>query len=170
MDGLERRSLSVLKIGFPDFPALAEELDISDVGARLGELLDGLTDPVLRLDGTVLMYDQAVLLGVWGAPHPVPDHARLALQAAETAMRAAVSAVRGSSLRARGGLVTGEGIVGLGGSRIRKAYGVFGKLGDDVDRLFWEAGSSRLAVSAATWREARRPAYAGNPDPVVLAF
>ena len=170
MDGLERRSISVLKIGFPDFPTLAEQLELATVGDRLEELLDVLTDPVLRLDGTVLMYDQAVLLAVWGAPHPVPDHARLALQAAETAMRAAINDTRGSSLRVRAGLATGEGLVGLAGSRIRKAYGVFGKLGDDADRLFWEAGPSRLAVSATTWREARRPPYAGDPDPVVLAF
>ncbi len=170
MDGLERRPLSVLRIGFPDFPAVVELLDAAAAGARLAELLDVLTEPVLRLDGTLLQSDQAVLLVVWGAPHAQPDHARLALQAAEAAMRAAVAAVKGSTLRVRGGLTTGEGFVGIAGSRMRKTYGVFGKLSEDADRLYWEAGPSRLAISAQAWREAGRAPYAGNPDPLVLPF
>ncbi len=170
MDGLERRRLSVLQIGFPDFPAAAELLDAAAAGARLAELLDVLGEPVLKLDGTVLQYEQAVLLAVWGAPHPQPDHARLALRAAEQAMRAAAAAVKGSALRVRGGLITGEGLVGIAGSRIRKTYGVFGRLREEADRLYWEDGPSRLAISAQTWREAGRAPYAGNPDPLVLPF
>ena len=170
MDGLERRSLSILQIGFPDFPRIAEELDAEAVGERLARLHELLTDPVLRLDGTALMYDQAVLLAVWSAPHPQPQHARLALQAAEVAMRASAAAVKGTGLRVRGGLVTGEGLVGIVDSRIRRAYGVFGKLREDAERLFWDAGHSRLAVSARTWQESGRAPYAGRPDPVVLPF
>jgi adenylate cyclase len=170
LNGLEKWPLSVLQIGFPDFPASTELVDPVAAGARLAELLDVVTDPVMRFDGTALLYDQAVFLAVWGAPHPQLDHARLALQAAETAMRAAAAAVKGSGLRVQGGLATGEGLVGMVGSRMRKTYGVFGKLREDADRLYWDAGRNRLAVSARTWREARRAPYAGDPDPVVLAF
>jgi adenylate cyclase len=169
-NGLDRRPLSVLRIGFPEFPSVIDTLDPDAAGERLSELLDLLTAPVLRQDGTVLHYDQAVLLAVWGAPHPQADHARLALLAAEASMRAGAAAVRGSPLRVLGGVATGEALVGIAGSRIRKTYGVFGGLSEEADRLFWDAGRNRLAVSARAWREAGRVPYAGNPDPVVLAF
>jgi len=120
VDGLERRSVSVLRIGFPGFAAVADQLDGPDATERLGDLLDLVTDAVLKHDGTVLMYDQAVVLAVWNAPHPQSNHARLALQGAEAGMRAAALAVKGSDLTVRGGLATGETLVGMAGSRIRR--------------------------------------------------
>ena len=170
MDGLERRPVSVLRIGFLGFAAVADQLDGPAATVRLGELLDLVTEAVLKHDGTVLLYDQAVLLAVWNAPHPQSNHARLALQAAEAGMRASAAAVKGSDLTIRGGLATGETLVGIAGSRIRRTYGVFGGLSENADRLFWNAGRNRLAVSARAWQEAGRLPYAGHPDPVVLAF
>lgn len=170
MEGLERQLVSVLMIGFPGFASVADQLDGPSATAQLGELLDLITEPVLKHDGTVLRYDQALLLAVWNVPHPQLNHARLALQAAETGMRASAAAVKASDLTIQGGLATGATLVGIAGSRIRRTFGVFGGLSEDADRLFWNAGRNRLAVSARAWQEAGRLPYAGHPDPVVLAF
>jgi adenylate cyclase len=124
--------LTVMFCDLHGFTALAENLEPLDLQARLNRLLNRLTEVIHAHGGTIDKYIGDCVMAFWGAPEPMADHARRAVEAAvelnDTLVRLSAERVaRGASpVRVGIGLNTGMMYVGDMGSDLRRAYTVIG--------------------------------------------
>jgi class 3 adenylate cyclase len=128
LDG-EEREVSVLCLDIRDFTSFAERASAREVVDRLNDFY-GLVVPILeRHGGHVDKYVGDGLLGVFGAPEPLDDHADRAV-AASLEVAAAVRDSYGGQLRVGVGVNSGPVIVGTvgGGGRVE-----FTVIGDPVN-------------------------------------
>jgi adenylate cyclase len=156
--GGETRELTVMFTDLAGFTDLAEGLGPEDTVAMLTEYFDTMTAIVHRHRGTVDKFIGDAVMAFWGAPLHTPDHARLALAAAQE-MQAAVATLsqrlqaRGlPPLRMRIGLHSGPAVVGNIGSASRFSYTAVGDTVNLAARLEGanKAFGSGLLVSQAT--------------------
>ncbi len=137
------RSMTIMFTDISGFTALAENLEPSAVGALLNAHFADLEACIRSTGGTIDKYLGDGLLAFWGAPEPVADHQRRAIDAA-LAM-AAVTGRRNAEavlpLRLRIGIAAGEILVGDLGAPRRMNYTVIGDPVNLAQRLL-EIGHS----------------------------
>ncbi|MEZ5864284.1 MAG: adenylate/guanylate cyclase domain-containing protein [Geminicoccaceae bacterium] len=137
------RSMSILFTDISGFTALAENLEPAAVGALLNAHFADLEACIRGTGGTIDKYLGDGLLAFWGAPEPLADHQRRAVEAAlamaeVTSRHNAEAAV---PLRLRIGIAAGEILVGDLGAPTRMNYTVVGDPVNLAQRLL-EIGHS----------------------------
>ncbi len=154
--GGQRREVSVLFADVVAFTPLAESRPAEEVVTILNELFSILSEIVFRHEGTVDKFIGDCIMAVWGAPQSQPDHARLALAAAEDMQRFLESANQmwsekyGTELRLAIGINSGEAIVGNIGSDKRMEYTVIGDVVNVAARLEAVAKPDQVLVAERT--------------------
>ncbi len=132
-----RRPMSIMFTDISGFTALAEHLDPEAAGALLNEHFADLEACIRATGGVIDKYMGDGLLAFWGAPEPMADHPRRAVEAA-LAMAEAVRARNGRAampLRLRVGIATGDILVGDLGAPTRTNYTVIGDAVNVAQRL-----------------------------------
>jgi adenylate cyclase len=151
----EELEVSVLFLDIRDFTAYAEQAEAHDVVARLNEFWEDVVPVLTRHGGHANKFIGDGLLGVFGAPDPVEDHADRAVEAAVEIARLVRERWDGR-LRVGIGVNTGPVVAGTVGGGGKLEFTVIGdtvntaarveKLtrvtGDDV--LITEATKARL--------------------------
>jgi len=179
------RELTVMFCDMRGFTQLSEGLEPEAVQALLNQLFSRLTVCIRRHQGTIDKYIGDCVMAFWGAPVSLPDHATLAVQAAQD-MVAEVARFN-LERQAQGlpsvsigiGLNTGLMRVGDMGSDLRRSYTVIGDAVNLASRL---EGLSRLygvsviageatrqqAPNAALWQALDCVRVKGKGEPVQI--
>ena len=186
--GMQARAdeLTVMFCDLRGFTTLAEGMEPLALQALLNDVLSRLSHVIRAHQGTIDKYIGDCVMAFWGAPVPLADHARAAVDAALAMVDAlrqlnAERAARGEPPLALGiGLHTGHMSVGNMGSDLRRAYTV---IGDAVNLAARLEGLSRsygveLVASEATvrhaaaaghvWQELDRVRVKGRQQPVSI--
>lgn len=133
----QRRPMTIMFTDISGFTTLAEDLDPEQAGALLNEHFADLEACIRATGGVIDKYMGDGLLAFWGAPEPMTDHPRRAVDAA-IAMARAVRARNGKAalpLRLRVGIATGDILVGDLGAPTRTNYTVIGDAVNVAQRL-----------------------------------
>jgi adenylate cyclase len=131
LDG-EARRLTVFFCDLQHFSGVAEQLNPKQLAALLNEYFTEMTEVLYRHGATIDKYIGDSIMAFWGAPLPIPDHARRAVLAAlemhKVIARLAEQFIKrgwpGPSMGI--GINTGLMNVGNMGSKYRIAYTVVG--------------------------------------------
>lgn len=132
-----RRAMTILFTDISGFTSLTEDLDPEAAGALLNVHFADLEACIRATGGVIDKYMGDGLLAFWGAPEPVPDHQKRAVEAA-LAMARAVRARNTHAavpLRLRVGIASGEILVGDLGAPTRTNYTVIGDPVNVAQRL-----------------------------------
>ena len=139
--GGEELEATVLFADLAGFTTVSESMTPVEVIGLLNEFFTPMTQITLEHKGTLDKFIGDCVMALWGAPVPIPDHARRACQAA-LLMQEGVHHLqiswreRGlSSLRARVGLHSGPVMAGNVGSQERFNYTVLGDTVNLASRL-----------------------------------
>lgn len=159
LEGTERE-ITVLFSDLRGFTRISEQLGARDTFQLVGDVMDKLTEQVLKHGGIIIDYYGDGLAAMWNAPLDQADHAQLACKAA-LAMQAEMPALNalwqerlGKPLQIGIGINTGPARVGNAGSRMRLKYGPRGHTVNVSSRI--EGATKQLGVpvliAAATQR------------------
>jgi adenylate cyclase len=149
LEGAERE-ITVLFSDLRGFTRISEQLGARDTFQLVGDVMDKLTEQVLKHGGIIIDYYGDGLAAMWNAPLDQADHARLACRAA-LAMQAELPALSaqwqdriGKPLQIGVGVNTGPARVGNAGSRMRLKYGPRGHTVNVSSRI--EGATKHLGV------------------------
>lgn len=120
--GGEKKNISMLFSDVRDFTSISEKLSAQDLSMLLNLYMGRMTDILFECDGTLDKYIGDAMIGLWGAPLDLPDHAYKAVTGARRMLDALPEVNK--TFRERGlpeisvgiGLNTGEVSVGNMGS------------------------------------------------------
>jgi adenylate cyclase len=153
----EEVEVSVLFMDLRDFTAFAERSSAHDVVARLNDFYERVVPVLVRHGGHANKFVGDGLLGVFGAPERLPDHADRAVEAALDLART-VERAYGDTLRVGIGVNSGPVVAGTigGGGHIE-----FTVIGDTVNTAARVEEATRetgdpVLVTGATCRLLRR--------------
>ncbi len=129
--GGEKREMTAFFLDIAGFTTMSEKLAPEELTAMLTHYLSGLTDVVLKHDGTVDKFIGDCIMAFWNAPLDQKDHRRLAVLAAvdcQAEMRRLNETLTQYEIKpaCRVGLNTGPMVVGNMGSKTRMSYTVMG--------------------------------------------
>jgi adenylate cyclase len=131
LEGCEQ-VVTVMFVDIRGFSRIAGILGPKRTVELTAEVMDRVTDQVLRQDGVVIDYTGDGLMALWNAPEPQDDHADRACRAA-LAIVAEMPRITegwrhvvGGPVALGVGLNTGPAVVGNTGSRYRFKYGALG--------------------------------------------
>lgn len=154
----QEREVTLLFADLRGYTSLAESLEPADCYELLGDVMESLTQEVLRKQGVVVDYYGDGLLALWNAPQEQPNHADLACSAAIDMFDAIPSLEKKwSQLLSRPlelgiGIHSGPAHVGNAGTRSRLKYGARGNTVNVASRV--QSASKQLqlplVITAAT--------------------
>jgi adenylate cyclase len=154
----QERDITLMFADLRGYTTLAETMPLTDCYDLLGEVMEALTQVVMRRRGIVIDYYGDGLLALWNAPLEQPNHADLACSAGVEMLEAMPSLVEAWQARLSGPLELGIGIhsgpayVGNAGTRSRLKYGPRGNTVHVASRV--QAASKQLqlplVITAAT--------------------
>lgn len=137
----QQREITVISADMQDYTGLTNRSTLQDAAELTREFLQCLTEPVLTYGGTLDKYTGDGLVAFWGAPLPNPDHADMALQAAQ-AMLANVREWNEKRIRlgqqparVRIGVESGSVLVGDLGTIFRRTYTAVGDCINTASKL-----------------------------------
>jgi adenylate cyclase len=174
--------LTILFTDIAGFTAIAESMTAESLAEHLADYFDCVVHELQRHDATVDKLIGDAVMAFWGAPRPMADHARRAVDATVAAQAALAAANRRwreagrPELPTRFGLASGAVIVGNMGAPDRLAYTVIGdtvNLASRLEGLNKQYGTRVMAeqsvVDAAApghrWRRLDRVAVVGRSEP-----
>jgi adenylate cyclase len=134
--GGEKRELTVFFADLANFTTLSESMPAEELVPLINSVLEDLTEGVLRHGCYVDKYIGDAIMGVFGSPEPLENHALSACRAALESMRRLdalnerIERDYGRRLGMRIGVNTGDVVVGNVGSTKKRNYTV---LGDPVN-------------------------------------
>ena len=119
------------------FTHMSETIEPAQLMATLNRYFDGMVRIVRKWGGTVNKYNGDNIMVIWGAPIPVEDHARRAVQCAVELQRFVVEerAKGGPEVSFGFGINTGRLIAGFLGAQGRFEYTVIGDTVNVASRL-----------------------------------
>jgi len=157
----ERVEVTVLMSDIRAYSAIAERADPSQLAGQLNTHRAAMNQAILGQDGTVMQFVGDAVMAVFGAPFPQPDHADLAVVAAQ-AMHAAQDEINtrwvADGLPPFGlglGLSTGEAAAALLGSVEHLEYTLVGDTVNLSQRLQQLAAPGETVMSEATFKALR---------------
>lgn len=135
--GGEKKELTVFFSDLAGFTDLSEKLPPEELVRVVNRYLARVTDFILDNGGYVDKYIGDAVMGVFGSPEPLPNHALAACRAALASRDWMAEAFKDApvKLHARIGLNTGEMIVGNVGSERKKNFTVLGDAVNLASRL-----------------------------------
>ncbi|HYY54099.1 MAG TPA: adenylate/guanylate cyclase domain-containing protein [Candidatus Dormibacteraeota bacterium] len=135
--GGQMREATVLFGDIRGFTTLSEGMEASELLATLNRYFDGMVRIVQSWGGTVNKYNGDNIMVVWGAPIPVDDHARRAVQCALELQQFIVGerAKGGPDVSFGFGINTGPLVAGFLGAQGRFEYTVIGDTVNVASRL-----------------------------------
>ena len=139
--GGERRELSFLFCDIRSFTSLSEQCEPDELGALLNRYLSVMTELIMEHGGTLDKYIGDAVVAFFGAPVPLPDHARraagaaLGMQRKLVELREEFAGTVLESLVIGAGVNTGPVVVGNFGSKIRFDYTAIGAAMNLASRL-----------------------------------
>jgi adenylate cyclase len=155
--GQEELDVTVLFSDIRGFSTIAERLSAREIAEIVGRHLSAMAEIVVEFGGMIDKFQGDAVMAVFGAPDPLPDHARRALDCAIAMQR------RQGELNAQGwgsetvptldigvGLNTGQVVAGAVGGGGRLEYTVIGDAVNVASRLQSEAGGGEIVASAST--------------------
>jgi adenylate cyclase len=181
--GGEAREITAMFCDLAGFTAMSEDAPPERVVETINIYFSAMTEIVEREGGFVDKFVGDAIVAVFGAPVPLPDHARRAVRAA-LAFRAQLEALNATAFKARPlaqriGLATGTAIVGNIGSGRRFNYTAIGDVMNLASRL--EAANkehgTKVLCAAETraaagdefaWTEIARFSVRGRRAPVTV--
>jgi class 3 adenylate cyclase len=153
--------VTVLFSDIRGFSALSERLGARDVADVIGRHLQAMAECVAAHGGTIDKFQGDAVMAVFGAPVPMTDHARcavecaLAMAARQDELNAAGWGVAGVTELGVGiGLNTGVVMAGAIGGGGRLEYTVIGDAVNVAQRLQSEATGGEIVAAASTIRAA----------------
>jgi class 3 adenylate cyclase len=172
--GVERREMTILFCDLENFSTLAQDISAEELLKYSTEYFSIATEAITRHGGTVDKFIGDAVMGFWGAPDLVPDHA-------VRACRAALDIVHGleranqewqlegkRALRVRVGINSASVLVGNIGSSDRLSYTTIGDGVNVASRLEGknkELGTT-ICVSDSTYERAKNQIVARPIRPV----
>lgn len=180
----ESREMTILFSDVRGFTTISEEMNPKELSQLMNEFLTPLSRVITRHRGKVDKYMGDCIMAFWGAPNPLPDHARNAILAS-LEMQAALRALQ-PRLKERGwpairmGVGINTGIVSVGnmGSEVRVAYTVMGdavNLASRLEGITKQYGvniivgeSTRNVVKDVLFRELDHVRVKGKEIPVAI--
>ncbi|MFV1958597.1 MAG: adenylate/guanylate cyclase domain-containing protein, partial [Planctomycetota bacterium] len=159
--GVEECRLTILFSDVADFTSISERLgDPRALVDALESYFEAMSATIAEYGGTVDKYIGDAVMAFWGAPRPLPEHERLALEAAWAcqerlgALRAKWEAEGKPPFHTRIGVNTGPAVVGNIGWAQRMNYTAMGDAVNVASRLegFCKIYGIRIAVSEETYR------------------
>lgn len=135
------RDVTVLVADMEGYSGHTERLSLEAAGELTRDFLSCLTEPIIRLEGTLDKYTGDGLVAFWGAPINDPQHANRALDAAQAILERMAEfnrqrADRGEMpIRARIGIESGRALVGDLGTPFRSTYTAVGDCINIASRL-----------------------------------
>ncbi len=178
--------LTVMFCDLRGFTGLSETMEPLTLQVLLNDVLTRLTHVIRAHQGTIDKYMGDCVMAFWGAPVAMPDHARLAVDAALAMLQSmrelnAERAAQGAPPVLVGiGLNTGVMSVGNMGSDLRRAYTVIGDAVNlaarlealsrvyDVELIASEATLQRAADAGHVWQELDRVRVKGKQQAVTI--
>jgi adenylate cyclase len=155
--GGEEKRVTVLFGDIRGFTTLSEGMTPRMLLDTLNRYFDGIVNIVNRYEGTVNKYNGDNIMVIWGAPLPVSDQARKAVQAALEIQRWIVAerGTGGPDVSFGFGINTGPVVAGFLGAMGRMEYTVIGDTANVASRLTSSdiARRDQVAVSAETLSE-----------------
>jgi adenylate cyclase len=159
LEGTERE-ITVLFSDLRGFSRISEQLGARDTFQLVGDVMDKLTEQVLKHGGIIIDYYGDGLAAMWNAPLDQADHAKLACRAA-LAMQAELPTISalwqdrlGKPLQIGVGVNTGPARVGNAGSRMRLKYGPRGHTVNVSSRI--EGSTKYLGIPVLIARSTQR--------------
>ncbi|WP_374485353.1 CHASE2 domain-containing protein [Zoogloea sp.] len=135
------RDVTVLVADMEGYSGHTERLSLEAAGELTRDFLSCLTEPIIRLEGTLDKYTGDGLVAFWGAPINDPQHADHALDAARAILERMAEfnrqrAEKGEMpIRARIGIESGRALVGDLGTPFRSTYTAVGDCINIASRL-----------------------------------
>ena len=180
------------------FSTFSEQLSPTQLVAILNEYLGAMTDILMREGGTLDRYDGDGIVAFFGAPVPLPDHARRALRTA-LGMQQMLADLREKwraegdqwpdlvkHMRMRIGINSGEFVTGNMGSALRMNYSMHGDSVNTAARLetaakqygiYLHCTAKTLHLAGADqfeWRPVDYVTFVGKTEPLetveILAY
>lgn len=139
--GGERKELTVYFSDLAGFTDMSEKLEPEELLRLVNHYLGELSPCILRNGGYLDKYIGDAIMGVFGTPTPLPNHAEAACQAALDSrvqlaqLNESIRAQTGLSLYARIGINSGPMVVGNLGSEQKRNYTVIGDAVNLASRL-----------------------------------
>ncbi len=139
--GGEKRELTIFFADLANFTTLSESMPPEELVPLINSVLEDLTEGVLRHGCYVDKYIGDAIMGVFGSPEPLENHALSACRAALESMRRLetlnerIEREHGRRLGMRIGVNTGDVIVGNVGSTKKRNYTVLGDAVNLASRL-----------------------------------
>lgn len=138
--GGEKREMTAFFLDIAGFTTMSEKLAPEELTAMLTNYLSGLTDVVLRHDGTVDKFIGDCIMAFWNAPLDQADHRKRAVLAAvdcQAEMARLNETLTQYDIKpaCRVGLNTGPMVVGNMGSKTRMSYTIMGDSVNLASRL-----------------------------------
>lgn len=155
--GGEEKRVTVLFGDIRGFTTMSEGMTPRILLDTLNRYFEGIVNAVNRYEGTVNKYNGDNIMVIWGAPLPVADQARKAVQAALEIQRWIVAerGTGGPDVSFGFGINTGPVVAGFLGALGRMEYTVIGDTANVASRLTSNdiARRDQVAVSAETLSE-----------------
>ena len=183
MEG-ESREMTILFSDVRGFTTISEGLDPKELTLLMNEFLTPLSRVVSKYQGKVDKYMGDCIMAFWGAPNPLPEHARNAILAG-IEMQSTLKELN-PHFKERGwpeihigvGINTGRVSVGNMGSEVRVAYTVMGdavNLASRLEGITKQYGvgvivgeNTRNAVTDFVYRELDHVRVKGKDKPVAI--
>src|SRR4029450_9362936 len=156
----EAKEVSVLFADIVGFTTMSEKLSPAAVSYLLNDYLSRMTEIIFKYDGTLDKYIGDAIMGVFGAPLDMPDHAARAIQTAlemlERLEEWNAERREGPQLRIRIGINSGKVVAGEIGSINKKEYTALGDTVNTASRLESSVAKPMMVVVGQNTFEAAK--------------
>lgn len=148
--------VSVLFVDIRGYTSFSEQQAAGDVFSMVNRYIESVSAVIERRGGTVVEFLGDGVMAVFGAPDPMPDHARASVEAArevvEVVRRLDLAAGRAAPIEVGAGIASGRAFVGNVRTNHRLVYTAIGdvvNLASRIERLTRELHAA-VAIDAAT--------------------